>query len=193
MIERLRGIVEERGADHVLLSMGPMTVRVLTTTQTLGELGAGGGTAQLYTHLYMREDVVTLYGFATASERELFERLIAITGVGPRMALSLLSGFSVERLGAAIDADDVALLTRVPGVGRKTAQRVILELRGKLAPLESPATGGPRPADAELVDALTGLGFTQAQASSALGSLADEEGLSDEEKLRAAIRYLGSR
>jgi Holliday junction DNA helicase RuvA len=197
MIQTVRGPVEERGADYVVLSVGPVSLRVLTTTQTLSDIGGQEAPVQLHTYLYMREDVLALYGFATTAERALFERLIGVTGVGPRVALNLLSGFTPERLSAAIDTDDVVALTRAPGVGRKTAQRIILELRGKLAPPPAPAgRGGVHavdPADADLIEALTGLGFSQAQAVAALGSLGAEGELSDEEKLRAAIRYIGGR
>jgi len=191
MIQGLRGVVEERGPDFVVLALGPISVRVLTTTQTLGQLG-GAEPVYLHTHLYLREDVVALYGFSSTAEREWFERLISVTGIGPRVALNLLSGFAPERLTAAIDSDDATALTRVPGIGRKTAQRIILELRGKLTPADTPGQAAT-PLDADLMAALTGLGFPQAQAQEALGSLGAQEGLTDEEKLRSAIRYLGSR
>ncbi len=191
MIQGLRGVVEERGNDFVVLALGPVSVRVLTTTQTLGQLG-GTEPVYLHTHLYLREDVVALYGFSSTAEREWFERLISVTGIGPRVALNLLSGFAPERLTAAIDSDDATALTRVPGIGRKTAQRIILELRGKLTPADAPGQAAT-PLDADLMAALTGLGFPQAQAQEALGSLGAQEGLTDEEKLRSAIRYLGSR
>ena len=193
MIHGLRGPVEETGADYVVLRVGPVSVRVLTTTQTLGQIGGGDGPVHVHTYLYVREDIMALYGFSSTAERELFERLIAVTGIGPRVALNLLSGFAPEQLSAAIDSDDATALTRVPGIGRKTAQRIILELRGKLTPMpESPGRGAP-PADRDLIEALTGLGFSHAQAQLALSSLDAQEGLTDEEKLRAAIRYLGSR
>jgi Holliday junction DNA helicase RuvA len=193
MIHAIRGQVEERGADYVVIGLGPISLRVMTTTQTLSQLGGQDGPVHVYTHLYMREDVLALYGFATAAERAWFERLIGVTGVGPRVALNLLSGFSTERLGAAIEADDAVALTRAPGVGRKTAQRIILELRGKLTPPGDLQGRGHPPADTELIEALTGLGFSQAQAAAALGAVGAEGGLSDEERLRAAIRYIGSR
>src|SRR5438309_2054054 len=134
MIHAIRGFVEERGADYVVLGVGPVSLKVQTTTQTLGLIGGQEGQVHLHTYLYMREDVFALYGFSTPAERAMFERLIGVTGVGPRVALNLLSGFTTERLGAAIDADDAVALTRAPGIGRKTAQRIILELRGKLIP-----------------------------------------------------------
>ncbi len=191
MIESLRGHLEEIGTDYAIVAVGPVSIKVMTTTQTLSLIGAPANPVHLHTYIYMREDIIALYGFATRAERALFEQLIGVTGIGPRVALNVLSGFTADRLSAAIEADDAVALTRAPGVGRKTAQRIILELRGKLTPTSDQSGHGSNPADMELVDALTSLGFSQAQAATALRSVTTETGLSDEEKLRAAIRLLG--
>ncbi len=195
MIERVRGRVEERGVDWVTLSLGPLSLRVNTTGTTLSALGDIGGEVVLLTHLYIREDLVVLYGFGTSEEREVFLRLIGVSGVGPRAAQLMLSVLSPAALGDAIEGEKIDVLVRVPGIGRKTAQRVILELKGKLVGIEASATPGaapPKQADGELVGVLVGLGYSAAEAAEALRSVPPREGLSDEDRLRAALRHFAA-
>lgn len=193
MIERIRGRVERRGDDAVILDLGPISLRVNTTSATLSNLPGQGGEASLLTYLYMREDLMVLYGFATGEERDLFERLITVTGVGPRAAQSMLSVLSPAAVYEAIEQEQVDALVRVPGIGRKTAQRVILELKGKLVPLGLPtAAQAPAPVDSELVGVLVGLGYSAAEAAEALRSVPPREGVSDEDRLRAALRHFTS-
>ncbi len=191
MIERIRGRVEERGADWVVLDLGAISLRIHTTNATLSDLGDRGAETNLHTHLYMREDLVTLYGFGSPDERALFERLLSVSGVGPRAAQLMLSVLSPAALSDAIDNEQVDVLVRVPGIGRKTAQRVILELKGKLVPLGAKAATSvaPAPVDTELIGVLVGLGYSAAEASDALRSVPTQEGLSDEDRLRAALRH----
>ncbi len=126
MIDGIRGRVAERGDDWVIVDLGMVSLRVNTTRGTLDAVGGRGEAISLYTHLYLREDVVVLYGFGTREEREVFERLLGVTGVGPRAAQSMLSALNPGALQQAIEAENVDALVRVPGIGRKTAQRVIL-------------------------------------------------------------------
>ena len=139
MIESIRGIVESCTADGAVLRLGGISIRLGVTGEAVRSLQPGQP-AELHTHLYMREGLAALYGFASVEERSLFEELMGVTGVGPRAALGFLSIFSPTGLREAIANEDLIRLTRVPGVGRKTAQRVILELKGKLE-----RVGGPSP------------------------------------------------
>ncbi len=194
MIEHVRGLVAERGQDWLVLDLGAVAVRVNATTSTVSSVGDKGSVATLLTYLYMRDDLLVLYGFGTAAERALFERLIAISGIGPRVAQQILSALSADALHDAIEHEQVDVLVRVPGVGRKTAQRVILELKGKLTPLDGSQAATPTglvataPNDAELIGVLVGLGYSAAEAADALRHVSTEERLSDEDRLRAALR-----
>lgn len=192
MIESIRGRVEERGDDWVVVDLGAVSLRVNTTHATLAEIGGHGPEVRLFTHLYLREDVVVLYGFSSKEERTIFERLLGVTGVGPRAAQAMLSALSPATLRDAIEGESVDALVRVPGIGRKTAQRVILELKGKLVPLGVPATAAPAPADSELIGVLVGLGYSAAEASEALRRVPAQEGLSDADRLRAALRHFAT-
>ncbi len=194
MIESLRGLVEACSADSAVLRLGAISVRLGITAETARQLKPGGQT-ELFTYLYMREDVLAIYGFATNEERSLFEELLGVTGVGPRVALGFLSAFTPSALREAIDGEDVARLIRVPGVGKKTAQRVVLELRGKLvvaAPI-GPA-GQLSPRDQELVQVLVGLGYTSAESGEAVRHSKEvaAEG-NDEDRLRAALGFFAAR
>ena len=192
MIERIRGRVEERGADWVVVNLGVVSLRVHTTSTTVAAMGEVGTEVNLLTHLYQREDLLALYGFATRDERELFLRLLGVTGVGPRAAQMMLSTLSPTALLQAIDGEAVDTLVRVPGIGRKTAQRVILELKGKLVPIGAVAVAAPSPADGDLASVLIGLGYSAAEATEALRSVPPKEGLSDEDRLRAALRHFAT-
>lgn len=192
MIENIRGRVAERGDDWVIVDVGVLSLRVNTTRGTLAALGGRGEELCLFTYLYLREDVVVLYGFGSREEREVFERLLSVTGVGPRAAQAMLSVLAPSALRQAIEAENVDALVRVPGIGRKTAQRVILELKGKLVPLGVPAVAPSSPVDSDLIGLLVNLGYSAAEASEALRHVPAEEGLSDEDRLRAALRHFAA-
>jgi len=187
MIAAVTGLLEATLTDAVLVQVGGFTVRVFAPTSTISRLPPIGQAVRLQTHFYMREDVIALYGFLTANELSLFEQLITVSGVGPRVALGVLSAASAETLRTAIASESIEILTRLPGIGKKLAARLILELRGKLtAPEGSPATL-TAPADVEVVEALIGLGYTPADAQAALKSL--PAGLDLEEKIRRSLQY----
>jgi Holliday junction DNA helicase RuvA len=194
MIESLRGVIEIYSVDFAVIRLGNVSVRLGITAETARSLRPGEP-AELFTHLYMREDVLSLFGFATREERGLFEELLSVTGVGPRAALGFLSTFTPTGLREAIDAEDLTRLIRVPGIGRKTAQRVVLELKGKLVPRGSPAQANQlTPRDQELIQVLSGLGYSPAEAAEAVrhGSEVAATG-SDEDRLRAALSYFSGR
>ena len=194
MIATLRGELRARGRDWALVEVGGLGFRVHMPASTLEDLGDVGETVRLYTHLLVRDDALTLYGFASPEQLELFEVLLGVSGVGPRLALSLLSSTSAEALRLAIVREDVDLLTRVPGIGRKTASRLILELKGRidLGRLALPGAAALPPELAELVEVLTSLGYTTAEARAAVASLpSDAKDMPLEERLRIALRYFG--
>lgn len=175
------------------MRLGAVSVRLGVTAETAQGLRPGEQ-AELFTHLFLREDVLALYGFASREERAMFEELLGVSGVGPRVALGFLSAFTPTGLREAIDGEDVVRLTRVPGVGRKTAQRVVLELRGRLVvdtPRASSAQLSTR--DQELIQVLAGLGYTAAEAGDAVRHSKEvaAEG-TDEDRLRAALGYFAT-
>jgi Holliday junction DNA helicase RuvA len=190
-ITRLRGVIEESGADWLLVFVGGVGLRVQVPASTAEALGRRGENVLLHTHLHVRDDAVALYGFASAEDLRLFEMLIGVSGVGPRGALSLLSALGAEGLSDAVSAGDAPRLQQVPGVGQKMAARLVLELKGKLAGRAVSAV--PTGRDDEVVAALVGLGYTQAEAQAAAASVPSDGSLDVEERLRRALAYFGRR
>jgi holliday junction DNA helicase RuvA len=198
MIGSLRGLVLERGPDgHVLLEVGGVGYRVTVPLSALGAVGEPGGSAFLHVHTHVREDALILFGFPTADERYCFEALIGAHGVGPSLALALLSVHPPSALRRAVATDDVDALTAVPGIGKKTAARLLLELKARLgSPDESfevdgvgAVAEGPR---SSVKIALTSLGYSPDEVKAALTEL-PEEG-TEQELLRLALRAMaGSR
>lgn len=184
MIASLRGLVVGRGADHVVVEVGGVGYKVFVPRHpTRNEV-------HLHTHQVVREDGAFLYGFETREELELFEMLIAVSGVGPKAALALLATASPAELAGAIAAGDAALLARAPGVGKKTAERLIVDLRSKVGGVgRGPAA---LPGD-ELAAALIGLGYSAAEATEALRHAPAAGAASAEERLAAALRAAGNR
>ena len=190
MIAGLRGRLDAKLPDALLVDVGGVVYRVNTSSTTLDEVGDVGEAVRLQTFLFVREDQLTLYGFAGSDELRLFETLIGVTGVGPRLACAILGRVRPDALHAAIAAENADLLATVPGVGKKTAARLILELRGKLVPAGAPAAGPPARADAEVIEALRALGYTAAEAHGAVARLPREDGQAVEERVVAALREL---
>jgi Holliday junction DNA helicase RuvA len=190
MIAGLEGKLQSRSADGAIIKVGGVSLQVYMPSSTLSTLGTIGEAVHLYTHLHLREDNVALYGFATAEELELFRTLIGVSGVGPKVALAVLSAMDPGQLALAIATGNVALLSQVPGVGQKMAGRLALELKGKL---EGIMISAPAEGDAEVIAALTSLGYSVAEATSALASLPDSAELSVEEKIRRALQYFAAR
>ena len=190
MIASVRGTLETRSTDGVVVSVGGIGLRLLVPASTMARLPAVGETVSLRTHLYVREDNLSLYGFATADELEMFELLLTVSGVGPRLALALLSGASVESLRLAIGTGNADLLTAVPGIGKKLAGRIALELKGRVDIRGLPPVGvAAASAESEVLAALTGLGYSVADAQRAIQSLpADSAALAVEERIVLALR-----
>ena len=195
MIDFVQGPVVERGLDSLVLLVGGFGVRVLTPTSAAAAAHEPGQEARLVTYLHIREDALTLYGFATVAERQLFTRLLSVSGIGPRSALAALSTLSVDQLATTIAAGDAKALARIPGIGAKTAARIVLELKGKLPAVEAPPgvavstrTGSGDGVHADVVAALQGLGFSASEIATRLAALPRDQVLSSEDALRLALR-----
>lgn len=199
MIAKIRGILEARLADSALViiggSHGGVTLRVFASIMTLNSLPDVGQPVQLYTHLYMREDVLALYGFAGSEEQAMFEMLLTVSGIGPKAALAILSAARPDDLRAAIATGNVDLLRKIPGIGQKTAQRLIIDLKGKV---DARVLGTAAPAgslnaaaspDADLLAALTGLGYSVAESQAAIQSIPPDAPQDIESRLMLALRY----
>jgi len=191
MIGRLRGTLLEKSPPTVLIDVGGVGYEVDVPMSTFYDLPEAGAPVVLLTEFIVREDAQTLYGFLTASERETFRQLIRISGVGARTALSVLSGLSVNELASAIAAQEVGRLVKIPGIGRKTAERLLLELKGKLGATSTPQPS-TAPSDAaadDVLRALVSLGYSDREASAAVRKL--EPGLSVTDGIRQALKHLG--
>ena len=196
MIASLRGKLSEKGTGTCVIEAGGVGYLVLVSSHTLVALPERGADVFLRTRQIVREDSLQLFGFSDPEELRLFDLLIGVSGGGPRLALALLSGMAPAAVVRAIRGEQVAALTTIPGIGRKTAERVIVELRDKLeAPVGPAREGGVLPRSARLQDAvaaLTSLGYTGAQAQEALRRLGDDtESLSLEDLVRRALAQLG--
>jgi Holliday junction DNA helicase RuvA len=197
MIARITGVVAEKGVDHAIVDVNGIGYRVQLSAASLAALPAPGERASLRTHTHVREDALQLFGFASEEEEAVFHELIAVKNVGPRAAQNILSGIDARELARAVAESDVARLTRVPGVGKKTAERLVVELKEKLVALARAAAPTAVAAGADqleqLQQALVGLGFKAAQAQAAAEALREEgEGKRLDELLREALKLLRS-
>jgi Holliday junction DNA helicase RuvA len=184
MIGRLRGTVAAKSPPQVLLDVQGVGYEVDVPLSTFCALPAVGESVTLLTHFVVREDAQVLFGFLAADEREAFRQLIKISGVGPRTALSLLSGLSVADLTAAVAQQEAGRLVKVPGIGKKTAERLLLELKGKLADAIGGASGPAQPsARTDIQQALLALGYNEREADAALKGLPADASVSDGIKL----------
>lgn len=196
MIGRLRGEIALKQAPYLLLEVNGVGYELEAPMSTFYDLPEVGATVSLFTHLTVREDAHLLYGFARESERALFRSLLKISGVGAKMALAILSGMSADAFARCIQANDTATLTRLPGIGKKTAERLIVEMRDRLDTLGGqlvglPASGravaaAPDPV-ADAVGALIALGYKPPDASRMVRAV-DSDGLASEEIIRAALK-----
>jgi Holliday junction DNA helicase RuvA len=180
MIGRLNGTLVEKSPPRLLVDVGGIGYEVDVPMSTFFNLPAVGEHVQLLTHFIVREDAQVLFGFLSAAERHTFRELVRISGVGPRTALSVLSGLSVVELAQAVSRQDGARLVKVPGIGKKTADRLLLELKGRLgADLSQPQVGAPSEAQADIVQALIALGYNEREAQAALKALPADVGVTD--------------
>jgi Holliday junction DNA helicase RuvA len=195
MIAAVRGMLAGKTLDSALITIGGVTLRVYAPLSVLAELRVGEEVA-LHTHFLVREDALSLYGFLTSDDRDLFEQLLAVGGVGPRIGLALLSNMYAHAFREAFVSEDVQRITLAPGVGKKLASRLVLELRPrfeKQGVTGSTASAGPITAGgarAQVLEALTSLGYTPAEASAAIRTLPEDATGSVEELIFRALRSL---
>jgi len=184
MIGRLTGVIAEKSPPQVLVDVNGVGYELDVPMSTFYNLPGIGERTTLLTHFVVREDAQQLFGFLTHDERSTFRLLVKISGVGPRTALSILSGLSVTELAAAVSRQESGRLVKVPGIGKKTAERLLLELKGKLGPdLGLPAATAATDAQADIVQALVALGYNEREAVAALKALPPDVAVSDGIKL----------
>ncbi len=190
MIASLHGKLESLGSYGAIINVGGIGFQVYMPTSTLSTLGKIGEEIKLHTYFHLREDNAALYGFAATDELGLFQNLISVSGLGPKLALAMLSAMNIERLTMAIATSSTDLLIEVPGIGKKMANRLILELKEKIGAgwITTPAV---QLADenAEVVAALTSLGYSASEATRAVASLPPDSKLSLEDKVKQALGY----
>lgn len=192
MITGIHGTLETSKADAVIIRVGGFSIRVAVPASTLHRLGEQGMEVSLYTHFHMREDGIALYGFLDEQDRNAFEQLIAVSGVGPKVALGLLSVMDAPTLYQALADEDVQRLGLAPGVGKRLAARLILELKGKLPTLATTkgatgASSGNR-IQAEVLEALLGLGYSPSEAQAALAKIPQDQAMTLEQQVTFALR-----
>jgi holliday junction DNA helicase RuvA len=197
MIGQLRGRLAEKRPNQVLVDVGGVGYLVQVPLSTYGALGELHTEVTLLIHTHVREDALALYGFVSAREKHFFEMLLSASGVGPTLALKILSGMSVEELVPAIRGSDLARLTRIPGVGRKTAERMVVELKDRLEAVavetEKPTPSSPAGIEADVVSALVNLGYDGRAAETAVAEAKHEAGTGSFEKLlRGALQSLSA-
>jgi Holliday junction DNA helicase RuvA len=189
MIATLRGEIAQIEDTAFILEVGGVGLRVFVPAPLRGRMKVGEALL-LYTHLVVREDALTLYGFESQAERELFNVLLGVDGVGPKVALSVLSTMTIDSIQRAVFAEEADMLSRVPGVGKKTAQKMALHLKDKLKPMDALATvAAMSDKDSEVLAALTALGYSVVEAQSAIQSIPKDAPDDTEERLRLALQY----
>ncbi len=194
MIASLNGKLDSIGSEWAIINVGGVGFQVYMPTSTLSTLGTVGKEVKLHTHFHLREDNATLYGFATSDELGLFQTLISVSGLGPKLALAMLSTLKIEQLVMAIATGSTEILTTVPGVGKKMASRIILELKEKIgAGLIATPTAQLAQENTDVLAALTSLGYSVAEATQALATLSPSPDISLEEKIKLALGYLGGK
>lgn len=194
MIAGVRGRLVSKGRDSVVVDCGGVLYQVFVPGSALAEVGEEGGEVMLHTHLYVREDQMSLYGATTRRQLDMFNTLINVSGVGPRVALAILGTLPTDTLESAISQGDLALLTRVPGVGKKLAQRLVLELKGKLDLSSIGGVAGPVQVSgplAEVADALSALGYSSPEIAAALQKLPKDGSISVEDMVMASLQQMG--
>ncbi|MGM9917164.1 Holliday junction branch migration protein RuvA [Anaerotignum sp.] len=199
MIAYIKGTLERRAESYIIIETGGIGYQVFVSPATLAKLPQTGEMVKMFTYFSVKEDGVSLYGFASAEEQEMFHKLLTVSGVGPKGALGFLSQLTPQEIILAIISEDVKTLSKAPGVGRKTAQRVILELKDKFKTEEAlsmgeevqgiveTSVGGD--AKFEAIDAMTALGYSRSEAAKAVNAVA-AEGMSTEDILKAALKKM---
>jgi Holliday junction DNA helicase RuvA len=194
MIASLRGtVLQMQQPTFLVVEVGGVGFKVFVPASVFDELDGIGRGVFLHTYLMVREDALNLYGFSTEEQRSLFELLLTVQGVGPRLALSVLSSLSLDVLRTAVAQDQAEVLDRVPGVGRKTAEKIVFALKDKLGPGAGPGMLAPvSDIDTEVIGALTALGYSVVEAQAALQSIPKGQGTDVEDRIRLALQYFST-
>ena len=192
MIASLKGVIDAISKDSMIVNVNGIGFKLSVPTSVLSELGVVGREIKLYTHMHVREDDLSLYGFGSLDELRLFETLISVSGLGPKTAMGMLSAMSADQLAMSIASGSVEMLTTIPGIGKKTADRLILELKDKVGGvmISTPA-GRVAQENADVVTALVSLGYTAQETARAVNALPTGQKLKLEEKIKLALQYLG--
>ncbi|MBA2467866.1 MAG: Holliday junction branch migration protein RuvA [Chloroflexia bacterium] len=191
MIAGLIGTIQAVAGDAVTVNVNGVIYRVNTNSRTGPDAGGRSAAVELHTHMVVRDDALILFGFLTENELVWFETLIGVNGVGPRLACAVLSRFTPDELLSAISAEEIDLLSTVPGIGKRTASRILLDLRGKLPENLEPTGPLAMRSNPEVLGALQALGYSTAEALTAISSLPEEASSSTEEQVLEALRILG--
>lgn len=199
MISYIKGTLERRAESYIIIETGGIGYQIFVSPATLAKLPQTGEVVKVFTYFSVKEDGISLYGFATMEEQEMFHKLLTVSGVGPKGALGFLSQLTPQEIILAIISEDVKTLSKAPGVGRKTAQRVILELKDKFKTEDALSMGEELQGAAETsvggdakfeaIDAMTALGYSRSEAAKAVNAVA-AEGLSTEDILKAALKKM---
>jgi Holliday junction DNA helicase RuvA len=194
MIASLNGRIESLESDALVIDVGGVGFRVYMPSSSLATIGRPGDTAKVFTHLHVREDNITLYGFPTAEELWLFETLLGVSGLGPKLSLAILSALTPDQVTTAIATGAADMLDMIPGIGKKVASRIILELKDKIGAgwVIAPATQATQE-NADVLAALTTLGYSAGEAVKAVANLPTDAKLKLEDKVKLALQYLGSK
>lgn len=192
MIAFIDGILVLKGTDHCVIDVGGVGYRTACSSQTLAALPHEGERCRVWTHTYVREDQLALYGFAAQPEQRIFEALLGVSGVGPKVALQLCSGFSPEAFRKALVTDDVAAISSVPGIGKKTAQRILLDLKEKLELPDLSIVGSRPDVLSQARSALENLGYSPGEVRAALGELQPSADDAVADVIKSALKVLAS-
>ena len=188
LISAIFGNLETKGVDFADISIGGITLRANISTKTSEDLGEVGRSVRLHTSLQVRQDQISLYGFSTEEDRITFDTLININGVGPRLALAILSTFTAGELSTVVNSEDSNTLTQVPGVGKRTASRILLELKGKVDQISDMTRVDNKAQD--VLASLTALGYSAQEARQAMANVPPNEDISGEDWIRIALQHL---
>jgi Holliday junction DNA helicase RuvA len=192
MIASLQGVIDAISKDSMIVNVNGIGFKVAVTTSVLSEYGSIGREVKLYTHFHVREDDMSLFGFTSLDEMRLFETLISVSGLGPKTGMAMLSALSADQIAMAIASGSVETLTTIPGIGKKTADRLILELKDKVGGvLISTPAGRAAQENADVVSALVSLGYSVQETTKAVNALPTGKLLSLEEKVKLTLQYLG--
>ena len=192
MIASLRGKIDLLGADWAVVNVGGVGYKVFVSTATLSQI-QNAVEVKLFTHLQVREDALTLYGFTAFDELAIFETMLSVSGIGPKLALALLSAFKADELATIIATSNEAMLCTVSGIGKKTASRIVLELKDKVSRSWASLPFAAGAVDSEVLAALGALGYTSAEAAKAVVALPKDPAMSLEDKIRMALAGLGQK